>query len=90
MIITLASLFLFSFVFHYNNTSAAGDDTDDRVRTLPLASRCCCASGTGVRWHIVMAGNATFNLKDPRDVDFVRRRWSSGPTRWSRTTRPAR
>lgn len=55
---TLASLFLFSFVFHYNDYFwPLVMTTDDRVRTLPLAVALLREQGTGVRWHIVMAGN---------------------------------
>ena len=31
--------------------------TDDSVRTLPLGVALLREQGTGVRWHIVMAGN---------------------------------
>jgi sn-glycerol 3-phosphate transport system permease protein len=31
--------------------------TDDQVRTLPLGIALLREQGTGVRWHIVMAGN---------------------------------
>jgi len=55
---TLAALFLFSFVFHYNDYFwPLVMTTDDRVRTLPLAIALLREQGTGVRWHIVMAGN---------------------------------
>jgi sn-glycerol 3-phosphate transport system permease protein len=55
---TLASLFLFSFVFHYSDYFwPLVMTTDDRVRTLPLAIALLREQGTGVRWHIVMAGN---------------------------------
>jgi sn-glycerol 3-phosphate transport system permease protein len=55
---TLASLFLFSFVFHYSDYFwPLVMTTDDRVRTLPLAVALLREQGTGVRWHIVMAGN---------------------------------
>lgn len=55
---TLASLFLFSFVFHYNDYFwPLVMTTDDRVRTLPLAVALLREQGTGVRWHVVMAGN---------------------------------
>jgi sn-glycerol 3-phosphate transport system permease protein len=55
---TLASLFLFSFVFHYNDYFwPLVMTTDDAVRTLPLAIALLREQGTGVRWHIVMAGN---------------------------------
>ena len=55
---TLASLFLFSFVFHYSDYFwPLVMTTDDKVRTLPLAIALLREQGTGVRWHIVMAGN---------------------------------
>ncbi len=55
---TLASLFLFSFVFHYNDYFwPLVMTTDDAVRTLPLAIALLREQGTGVRWHVVMAGN---------------------------------
>ena len=36
---------------------AAGDDTDDRIRTVPVGIALLREQGTGVRWHVVMAGN---------------------------------
>ncbi len=36
--------------------------TDDRVRTLPLAIALLREQGTGVRWHIVMAGNVMLSV----------------------------
>ena len=60
---TLAALFLFSFVFHYNDYFwPLVMTTDDRVRTLPLAIALLREQGTGVRWHIVMAGNVLLSL----------------------------
>lgn len=60
---TLASLFLFSFVFHYNDYFwPLVMTTDDDVRTLPLAVALLREQGTGVRWHIVMAGNVILSL----------------------------
>ena len=60
---TLASLFLFSFVFHYNDYFwPLVMTTDDRVRTLPLAVALLREQGTGVRWHIVMAGNVMLSV----------------------------
>lgn len=60
---TLASLFLFSFIFHYNDYFwPLVMTTDDRVRTLPLAVALLREQGTGVRWHIVMAGNVILSL----------------------------
>ncbi len=60
---TLASLFLFSFVYHYNDYFwPLVMTTDDRVRTLPLAMALLREQGTGVRWHVVMAGNVLLSL----------------------------
>lgn len=60
---TLAALFLFSFVFHYNDYFwPLVMTTDDTVRTLPLAVALLREQGTGVRWHIVMAGNVILSL----------------------------
>lgn len=60
---TLASLFLFSFIFHYNDYFwPLVMTTDDSVRTLPLAIALLREQGTGVRWHIVMAGNVLLSL----------------------------
>ena len=60
---TLVSLFLVSFVFHYNDyfwplVMTTGDD----VRTLPLGVALLREQGTGVRWHIVMAGNVVLSV----------------------------
>jgi sn-glycerol 3-phosphate transport system permease protein len=58
LIPTLVSLFLVSFVFHYNDYFwPLVMTTDDSVRTLPLGVALLREQGTGVRWHIVMAGN---------------------------------
>ena len=55
---TLAALFLLSFVFHWNDYFwPLVMTTDDRVRTIPLAIALLREQGTGVRWHLVMAGN---------------------------------
>lgn len=55
---TLVSLFLISFVFHYNDYFwPLVMTTDDAVRTLPLGVALLREQGTGARWHIVMAGN---------------------------------
>jgi len=60
---TLASFFLFSFIFHYNDYFwPLVMTTDDRVRTLPLAVALLREQGTGVRWHVVMAGNVLLSL----------------------------
>jgi sn-glycerol 3-phosphate transport system permease protein len=55
---TLAALFLLSFVFHYNDYFwPLVMTTDDRIRTIPLAIALLREQGTGMRWHLVMAGN---------------------------------
>jgi sn-glycerol 3-phosphate transport system permease protein len=55
---TLAALFLLSFVFHWNDYFwPLVMTTDDRVRTIPLGIALLREQGTGVRWHLVMAGN---------------------------------
>jgi len=60
---TLAALFVFSFVFHYNDYFwPLVMTTDDSVRTLPLAIALLREPGAGVRWHIVMAGNVVLSL----------------------------
>jgi sn-glycerol 3-phosphate transport system permease protein len=60
---TLAALFLFSFVFHYSDYFwPLVMTTDDHARTLPLAIALLREQGTGVRWHVVMAGNVLLSL----------------------------
>jgi sn-glycerol 3-phosphate transport system permease protein len=60
---TLVSLALVSFVFHYNDYFwPLVMTTDDSVRTLPLGVALLREQGTGVRWHIVMAGNVVLSL----------------------------
>jgi sn-glycerol 3-phosphate transport system permease protein len=60
---TLVSLFLFSFVTHWNDYFwPLVLTTDDHARTLPLAVALLREQGTGVRWHIVMAGNVILSL----------------------------
>jgi sn-glycerol 3-phosphate transport system permease protein len=60
---TLVSLFLVSFVFHYNDYFwPLVMTTDERVRTLPLGVALLREQGTGVRWHIVMAGSVVLSL----------------------------
>jgi sn-glycerol 3-phosphate transport system permease protein len=60
---TLISLFLFSFVYHWNDYFwPLVMTTDDAVRTLPLGVALLREQGTGVRWHIVMAGNVLLSL----------------------------
>ncbi|MBN1609930.1 MAG: carbohydrate ABC transporter permease [Polyangiaceae bacterium] len=60
---TLASLFIFSFVYHWNDYFwPLVMTTDDAVRTLPLGIALLREQGTGVRWHIVMAGNVVLSI----------------------------
>ena len=60
---TLISLFLFSFVSHWNDYFwPLVLTTDERARTLPVAIALLREQGTGVRWHIVMAGNVILSL----------------------------
>lgn len=60
---TLASFFLFSVVYHYNDYFwPLVMTTDDSVRTLPLGVALLREQGTGVRWHIVMAANVLLSL----------------------------
>ena len=60
---TLVSLFIFSFVYHWNDYFwPLVMTTDDAVRTLPLGVALLREQGTGVRWHIVMAGNVLLSL----------------------------
>lgn len=67
---TLWALFLFSFVYHWNDYFwPLVMTTDDSVRTLPLGIALLREQGTGVRWHIVMAGNVL--LSAPALLVFV-------------------
>jgi sn-glycerol 3-phosphate transport system permease protein len=60
---TLVSLFLVSFVFHYNDYFwPLVMTTDDSVRTLPLGVALLREPGTGLRWHIVMAANVVLSV----------------------------
>jgi sn-glycerol 3-phosphate transport system permease protein len=60
---TLVSLVLVSFVFHYNDYFwPLVMTTGDGVRTLPLGVALLREQGTGVRWHIVMAGNVVLSV----------------------------
>ncbi len=59
---TLVSLFLLSFVFHWNDYFwPLVMTTGDRVRTLPLGVALFREQGTGVRWHVVMAANVVLS-----------------------------
>jgi sn-glycerol 3-phosphate transport system permease protein len=60
---TLASLFLVSFVFHYSDYFwPLVMTTDDSVRTLPLGVALLREQGSGVRWHVLMAGNVVLSV----------------------------
>ena len=60
---TLAAMFLFSFVYHYSDYFwPLVMTTDDHVRTLPVAIALLREQGTGVRWHVVMAGNVVLSM----------------------------
>lgn len=60
---TLVSLFLLSFVFHWNDYFwPLIATTDDTWRTLPLGVALFREQGTGVRWHLVMAANVILSL----------------------------
>lgn len=59
---TLVAFFLFSFVYHWNDYFwPLVMTTDDAVRTLPLGIALLREQGTGVRWHVVMAGNVALS-----------------------------
>ena len=60
---TLVSLFLFSFISHWSDYFwPLVLTTDDHARTLPLAIALLREQGTGMRWHLVMAGNVILSL----------------------------
>lgn len=60
---TLVSVFLVSFVFHYSDYFwPLVMTTDDTVRTLPLGIALLKEPGSGVRWHVVMAGNVILSV----------------------------
>ena len=60
---SLAAFFLVSFVHHWNDYFWPLVMTvDDSVRTLPLGVALLREQGSGVRWHIVMAGNTLLSL----------------------------
>jgi sn-glycerol 3-phosphate transport system permease protein len=59
----LTAFFLVSFVHHWNDYFWPLVMTvDDRVRTLPLGIALLREQGSGIRWHIVMAGNTLLSL----------------------------
>ena len=60
---TLVSVFLVSFVYHYSDYFwPLVMTTDDSVRTLPLGVALLKEPGSGVRWHVVMAGNVILSV----------------------------
>lgn len=60
---SLLAFFLVSFVHHWNDYFWPLVMTvDDSVRTLPLGVALLREQGSGVRWHIVMAGNALLSF----------------------------
>lgn len=60
---SLVAFFLVSFVHHWNDYFWPLVMTiDDNVRTLPLGIALLREQGSGIRWHIVMAGNAILSL----------------------------
>ena len=60
---TLVSVFLVSFVYHYSDYFwPLVMTTDDTVRTLPLGVALLKEPGSGVRWHVVMAGNVILSV----------------------------
>jgi sn-glycerol 3-phosphate transport system permease protein len=59
---TLVSVFLVSFVYHYSDYFwPLVMTTDDTVRTLPLGIALLKEPNSGVRWHVVMAGNVVLS-----------------------------
>ena len=57
------SVFLVSFVYHYSDYFwPLVMTTDDTVRTLPLGIALLKEPGSGVRWHVVMAGNVILSM----------------------------
>lgn len=60
---TIVSILLVSFVFHYNDYFwPLVMTTGESVRTLPLGVALLREQGTGVRWHIVMAGSVVLSV----------------------------
>jgi sn-glycerol 3-phosphate transport system permease protein len=79
---TLASFFLVSFVFHWNDYFWPLVMTmDDRVRTLPLGIVLLREQGTGMRWNIVMAGNVLLALPPLVLFALAQKRLMRGVTR---------
>jgi sn-glycerol 3-phosphate transport system permease protein len=60
---SLMAFFLVSFVHHWNDYFWPLVMTvDDSVRTLPLGIALLREQGSGVRWHIIMAGSTLLSL----------------------------
>jgi sn-glycerol 3-phosphate transport system permease protein len=60
---SLTAFFLVSFVHHWNDYFWPLVMTvDDNVRTLPLGIALLHEQGSGVRWHIMMAGSTLLSL----------------------------
>jgi sn-glycerol 3-phosphate transport system permease protein len=60
---SLLAFFLISFVHHWNDYFWPLVMTiDDQVRTLPLGIALLREQGSGVRWHIIMAGSTLLSL----------------------------
>jgi len=60
---SLTAFFLVSFVHHWNDYFWPLVMTvDESVRTLPLAVALLREQGSGVRWHIIMAGSTVLSL----------------------------
>lgn len=60
---SIVAFFLVSFVHHWNDYFWPLVMTvDDRVRTLPLGIALLREQGSGVRWHIMMAGSTLLSL----------------------------
>jgi sn-glycerol 3-phosphate transport system permease protein len=60
---SLMAFFLVSFVHHWNDYFWPLVMTvDDTVRTLPLGIALLREQGSGVRWHIIMAGSTLLSL----------------------------
>jgi sn-glycerol 3-phosphate transport system permease protein len=59
----LTAFFVVSFVHHWNDYFWPLVMTvDDQVRTLPLGIALLREQGSGVRWHVIMAGNTILSL----------------------------
>jgi sn-glycerol 3-phosphate transport system permease protein len=82
---TLVAFALFSVVYHWNDYFwPLVMTTDDSVRTLPVGVALLREQGTGVRWHVVMAGNVVVTVPILVAFAFAQRHlvraftWSAG------------